>query len=191
MTQSPLTLRRWKRVEYDRLVELGAFERDPVELIDGQLVVAEPQSAYHASAITRVDYALRNMLPDGWIVRVQAPIALDEESAPEPDLAVVVGHPGDYESAHPGRPALIIEVADSSLAFDRQHKGSLYARAGIQDFWIVNLVEHVLEVYRDPALARSTPFGWQYRTLATLVSPGVAVPIAFPSRRIAVADLLP
>jgi len=84
------------------------------------------------------------------MVRLQAPISLDEESEPEPDLAVVPGRPADYCTAHPAHPALAIEVAEASLAFDREHKGSLYARARVEDYWIVNLVERVLEVYRHP-----------------------------------------
>src|SRR6266540_6267607 len=86
MTQPPLTLRRWKRAEYEQLVDLGLFQGDSIELIGGQLVVAEPQGAYHASAVTRVDYALRAVLPGGWIVRIQAPVSLDDDSEPEPDL---------------------------------------------------------------------------------------------------------
>jgi Putative restriction endonuclease len=127
MTQTPLTLRRWERDEYERLVQLGMFRGEPIELIGGQLIVAEPQAAYHAGAITKVDYALRAILPSGWIVRVQAPVALDVESEPAPDLVVVLGHPGDYLQAHPGRPVLAVEVAESSLEFDRKQKGSLYA----------------------------------------------------------------
>jgi len=148
MTHSPPTLRRWKRVEYDRLVDLGVFENDPIELIDGQLIIAEPQGAYHASAIRAVDHALRAVLPAGWMLDVQLPVSLDDASEPEPDLAVVPGRPGDYRHAHPARPVLAVEVAESSLAFDRVHKGSLYARAEIQDYWIVNLVDRVLEVHR-------------------------------------------
>src|SRR5262245_60279066 len=144
MTYPPLTLRRWKRVEYDRLVDLGAFEGDPVELIGGHLVVAEPQGAYHASAIRAADYALRAVLPPGWIVSVQLPVSLDEESEPEPDLSVVPGRPADYRHEHPGAPELIIEVADSSVAFDRLHKGSLYARAGLRDSWIITISARVL-----------------------------------------------
>src|SRR3972149_11463613 len=132
MAQAPLTLRRWKRAEYDRLVELGVFQDEPIELIGGQLVVAEPKGAYHCSALSAAEYALRAVLPPGWIVRTQAPVTLDDESEPEPDLAVVPGLPADYREAHPARPALAVEVADSSRDFDRRHKGSLYARAGIE-----------------------------------------------------------
>jgi Uma2 family endonuclease len=191
MLQTPLTLRRWSRVEYDHLVDLGVFQGEPLELIGGQLMVAEPQGAYHVSAIGTAEYALRAVLPAGLIVRTQAPVALDDESEPEPDLAVVPGRPADYRAAHPNRPALAIEVADSSLGFDRRQKGSLYARAGIQDYWIVNLVDRVLEVYRDPAPDPAAPYGWRYRSVTTLMPPAIVVPLAFASSQIAVADLLP
>jgi Uma2 family endonuclease len=191
MAQTPLTLRRWKRLEYDRLVDLGAFEAEPIELIGGQLVVAEPKGPYHASAVGTADAALGAALPAGWVVRTEAPVSLDDESEPEPDLAVVPGRPADYRHAHPARPALVIEVADSSLAFDRRQKGSLYARAGIQDYWIVNLVDRVLEVHRDPGPDPTAPYGWRYRAVGTSNPADVVVPLAFPSSRITVADLLP
>ena len=189
--QAPLTLRRWQRAEYERLVDLGIFQGEPIELLGGQLVVAEPQGAYHASAITKVDYALRAVLPPGWIVRLQAPVSLDDESEPEPDLVVVRGRPGDYRDSHPARPALAIEVAESSLDFDRERKGSLYARAGIEDYWIVNLVDRVLEVYRDPEPDGPAVYGWRYRSATQLTPAALVVPLAFTSSRIAVADLLP
>jgi Uma2 family endonuclease len=191
MAQPPLTLRRWKRVEYDRLVDLGVFGDDPIELIGGQLVVAEPKGVYHSSAIGTVDYAVRAVLPPGWVVRIQLPVSLDDESAPEPDLVVVPGRSADYRYAHPSRPELTIEVADSSLAFDRQHKGSLYARGGIQDYWIVNLVDRVLEVYRDPAPDAAAVYGWGYRSVISLTRADVVIPLAFPSARIRVTDLMP
>lgn len=191
MTQTPLTLRRWRRVEYGRLVDLGVFQGDPVELIAGQLVVAEPQGTYHATAVGTGDDVLRSVLPPGWIVRAQMPVALDDESVPEPDLVVVPGNRADYRESHPARPALVVEVADSSLDFDRQQKGSLYARAGVQDYWIVNLIDRVLEVYRDPGPEPSAPYGWRYRSVATLTPPAVVAPLALPSARIAAAAMLP
>jgi len=191
MAQAPLTLRRWKRTEYERLVHLGVFEREPIELIGGQLVVAEPQYPYHASSISAVEYAVRASLASGWLVRTQSPVSLDDESEPEPDLVVVPGRPGDYRHAHPALPVLAIEVAESSLTFDRLQKGSLYARAGIQDYWIVNLVDRVLEVYRDPIADPSAPYAWRYGSLTSLGAADVVVPLAFSSSRIAVADLLP
>jgi Uma2 family endonuclease len=82
-------------------------------------------------------------------------------------------------------------VAQSSLGFDRQHKGSLYARAGVQDYWIVNLVDGVLEVYRDAAPDASAPYGWRYRSIQTLSPPALVTPLALPSSPIPVAPLLP
>ena len=89
MKQIPLTPRRWTRAEYDRLVNLGVLHGKPVELVGGQLVVAEPQGSYHASALGAAGDALRAVLPHGWLVRIQMPVALDDESELEPDLAVV------------------------------------------------------------------------------------------------------
>jgi Uma2 family endonuclease len=191
MLQTPLTVRRWRRTEYERLVDLGVFRGEAVELVGGQLIVAEPQGAYHASAISTVDYALRAVLPPGWIVRLQAPVSLDDESEPEPDLVVVAGRPADYRAAHPAHPVLAVEVAESSLAFDRGRKGSLYARAGIEDYWILNLTDRVLEVYRDPGPDVTAPYGWRYRSASILAPTAGVQPRAFPSIQIAVADLLP
>jgi Uma2 family endonuclease len=190
MAQAPLTLRRWRRVEYERLVETGLFHGDALELIDGALVVAEPQGSRHAAVVGGADDALRSALPPGWFVRAQMPLALDDESEPEPDLAVVSGSRGDYQERHPSRPALVIEVSDWSLRFDREDKGSLYARAGIADYWIVNLIDHVLEVCRDPGPAASAPYGWRYRSVAVLGPAAVVAPLAIPSASIAVARLL-
>jgi Uma2 family endonuclease len=191
MVQAPLTVRRWNRIEYERLVDLGVLESEPLELIGGHLIVAEPKSAYHSSAVTAAEYALRAALPPGWIVRTQQPVSLDDESEPEPDVAVVPGRPGDYRDAHPTRPTLAVEVAHSSLHFDREDKGSLYARAGIEDYWIVNLVDRVVEIYRDPSPDPAAIHGWRYRSVTTFAPSASAVPLAFPSSRIAVADLLP
>ncbi len=191
MKQAPLTLKRWRRVEYERLVDLGAFERDPVELIGGQLIVAEPTGSPHATAVGMADDALRMALPPGWIVRVQVPVSLDEESAPEPDIAVVRGSRADFRHSHPARPALIIEVAESSLAFDRVAKGSLYARGGVVDYWIVNLIEGVVEVYRDPDADVTAPYGWRYMAAERIAPPGSVTALGVPATPIPVAALLP
>ena len=191
MAQVPLTLRRWKRIEYDRLVELGVFDGEPLELIGGDLFVAEPQYPYHSSGIGVVEYAIRAALPPGWVTRTQAPVSLDDESEPEPDVAVVAGHSRDYRHEHPARPVLVVEVAESSLAFDRRRKGSLYARAGIADYWIVNLVDRVLEIYREPVQDAAAFYGWAYRSVTRHLPTAAVSPLAFPSIEIAIVDLLP
>jgi Uma2 family endonuclease len=103
----------------------------------------------------------------------------------------VAGDPRASAAAHPADPALVIEVADTSLAFDREHKASLYARAGVPDYWIVNLIDEALEVHRDPAVAPLTPFGWRYRERQVLHAGASISPLAAPAARILVADLLP
>ncbi|HEV8640450.1 MAG TPA: Uma2 family endonuclease [Methylomirabilota bacterium] len=189
---APPRTRRWSRQEYDRLVELGVLHEDePIELIGGELIVAEPKGSPHATGVSLAAEALRAAFGEGWLVRVQDPVALDDESEPEPDVAVVPGRPRDYRAAHPSRPALVVEVAESSLAFDRNVKGSLYARAGLADYWIVNLVDRTLEVHRPPVRDASAPFGWRYGSVQILGPDAAASPLARPAARVAVADLLP
>ena len=111
-----------------------------------------------------MDDTLRAAFGPGWVVRAQGPLALDDESEPEPDVAVVPGSRRDYLHSHPALPVLAVEIAESSLSFDRRQKGSLYARAGLGDYWIVNLVDRVLEVYRKAAWLNPEPEElWPYR----------------------------
>lgn len=188
----PMPTKRWTRLQYDRLIECGVFQPgDRIELIGGELIVREPQRTPHSTAIELALDALRAAFGPGWRVRVQLPVALDEESEPEPDIAVVPGSPRDYLPSHPSSPVLILEAAESSLALDREIKGSLYARAQIVDYWIVNLVDHVLEVYRDPVAAPASPYGWRYASVTTRQGADVVTPLAAPRSRVAVADLLP
>src|SRR5262245_60683280 len=191
MGRPPLTLWRWSRTEYEDLVRQGVFTGRPVELIAGQLVVAEPQGSYHATAVGTVDDVLRSLLPPGFIVRSQMPVALDDESEPEPDVAVVRGTRADYRDTHPGPPVLVLEVSDSSLDFDRRDKGSLYARGGVLDYWIANLIDRVLEVYREPTPDPTAPHGWRYRSMKTFRATAVVAPLELPSVRLAVSTLLP
>ena len=192
MSGPAIRTRRWSRVEYERLIETGVFRPgERLELIGGELLVREPQDSPHATAIELASDALRAAFGPGWRVRVQLPIALDDESEPEPDLAVAPGAARDYRDAHPSRPALVVEVAEASLSFDRQQKGSLYARAGIADYWIVNLARRILEVRRHPVRRPSARYGWQYGAVQMLGPASSVSPLAAPSARVAVADLLP
>lgn len=190
MAQRPLTVRRWSRDEYERLVTLGVFNDAPLELIGGQLVVAEPQGSRHAASVGLVGAVLNAALPRGWAVRIQAPIALDDESEPEPDVAVVEGSHLDYQRVHPRRAALVVEIAETSLAFDRGLKAGLYARGGVQDYWIVNLLDRVLEVYRDPAPNAAAPCGWHFRSMERCVAPAIVALLALPTVRVAAGRLL-
>jgi len=191
MKAPPLRLWRMPRARYDRLVEAGIFgSEDRVELLDGLLVVREPQGGRHATVVALVRAALEKAFGPSYYVREEKPIALDERSEPEPDVVVVPGRPRDYLNAHPSRPVLVVEVADTSLALDRLRKGRLYARAGIADYWIVNLIDEGLEVYREPVRAPSGP-DWKYDSVRLLRRNAVVTPLAAPRARIRVAALLP
>jgi Uma2 family endonuclease len=182
--------RRWRRAEYDRLVDLGMFVGERLELLDGLLVVREPQSSPHAAMATHIGHALATAFGSGWHPRLRSPLALDDESEPEPDVAIVAGSPLDYVGAHPSTAALVVEVAESSLKLDRV-KGGLYARAGIGDYWIANLVDRTLEVHREPHPAPESTHGWVYRSIEHLRPPATVTPLAAPAARILVVDLLP
>jgi Uma2 family endonuclease len=185
-------LRRWTRLEYGRLVEHGLLDEDDrVELLDGLLLVKEPQRSPHRTAVILVAKALERAFGDSWFVQTQSPIVLDDRSEPEPDVCVVRGSPRDYAAQHPTRPALVVEVADSGLRLARGRKAAAYARAGIADYWIVNLVDRVLEVHGDPASrgpARRRP---GYATIATLDDRATIAPLAAPAASLPVGDLLP
>lgn len=192
MDEAPTRTRKWTRVEYDRLVDaeiLGPADR--IELLGGDMIVKEPPLSPHATAIRLAQRALTAAFGPGWDVRAQMPIALDDESEPEPDVSVVRGGPRDYRDAHPQRPALVVEVALSRLRFDREHKGSLYARARVADYWIVNLADGRLEVHREPIPDAAATFGWRYARTVALAGDARIGPLAVPDATITVADLLP
>jgi Uma2 family endonuclease len=131
---------------------------------------------------------VRAIFADGWLVRVQLPLALDDISEPEPDVAVVPGTARDYRRIHPSEAVLVVEVADTSLRLDRKRKASAYARVGIADYWIVNLVDGVLEVHRQPSREGRR---WRYASVEILGPEAVVTPLAAPGARVRVADLLP
>jgi Uma2 family endonuclease len=186
-----VTTRRWRRVEYERLVDLGVFVGERLELLDGVLVVREPQGSPHAAIATKVGRLLAAAFGGGWHTRVHSPLALGESSEPEPDVAVVAGEPEDYMAGHPSTAALVVEVADSSLRLDRRFKAAVYARAGLAEYWIVNLVDRALEVHREPQPAPDGTDDWIYRSVEVLRPPARVAPRAAPGVLIPVADLLP
>jgi Uma2 family endonuclease len=179
---APQKIRPLKRSEYDRLVALGVFEDDRVELIRGNLVTMAPNDPEHASPIELLNTLLVLAVGARARVRVQLPIVASDESEPEPDLAIV---PIDNHAArHPSTAHLIIEVAASSLKKDRQVKAPLYAASGFPEYWIVNVAARSIEVFRDPGDSG-------YRSESIHTSGSTIAPLAFPDIAIAVADLFP
>ena len=183
--------RRWSLAEYYQMAEWGWFEGVRVMLIDGELVFMATQKAPHYVAITLVSDALQPVFGAGFWIRQQAPLELEGVSDTEPDVAVVRGSRNDYRENHPRTALLVTEVSDTTLRYDRGHKASLYARGGIADYWIVNLVDRQVEVYRNPVADESAAFGFRYAAQVVYHIGEFISPLANPQAQIAVADLLP
>jgi len=170
------------RVEYDRLIEMGWFADERLELLGGVLVTMSPQKPPHAGTVAALHERLTRTLGDRAHVRCQLPLAATDDSEPEPDLAVVTR--ADYRTAHPTTALLVIEVADTTLDRDRR-KAALYAAAGVPDYWIVDLAAGRLHVHTAPDPAAAT-----YASV-TQHRPGETVaPAAFPDVPLALADIL-
>ncbi len=183
--------RFWTRDEFHRMADLGFFAGQRAELLEGEIMVFSPQKPAHFVAVDQVADLLRQHFAKGFHVRMQGPLDLGPHSEPEPDVAVVKGSRASYRTRHPKSAVLIVEVSDTTLLNDRNRKASLYARAGVADYWIVNLVNRQLEVYRDPQPDSTRPYGHGYGA-TTILGPGRSVsPLAAPKVSLAVADLLP
>ncbi len=182
---------QWTRSEYYKIAELGLFSGKPVELIEGQIIAMSPMGTRPRTSMRLTEKALRGIFHQGYFASTQCPLDLSEISEPEPDVTVIVGDVRDYTDTHPTTAVLVVEIAETSLAYDRTTKASLYATAGILEYWIVNLSGRQLEVHHHPTedVAQSYGFGYAEVTIHTV---GDSVrPLAAPQTAIAVADLLP
>jgi Uma2 family endonuclease len=139
--------------EYNLMGERGILsEDDRVELIEGEILKMSPIGSRHAACVDRLNLLLVRLAGQRAIIRVQNPIRLSDYSEPQPDVALLRLHNDFYAEGHPS-PAdvlLVVEAADTSLEYDKYVKVPLYARAGIPEVWIVNLIEDLIEVYTDP-----------------------------------------
>lgn len=187
LTRNPWVVRRPLTVaEYHRMGEVGILtEDDRVELIEGQLIAMSPIGSEHSGTVNALNYRLIEALGRRGVVAVQNPVRLDDLSEPQPDFTVLKPRDDFYRRATPvpDDVLLIIEVADSSLAYDRNVKRSLYARHGIPEFWIVNLNAGEVEVCRSPE-------GEAYTSIARVGRDGVLEPRLLPGAVIPVAALL-
>jgi Uma2 family endonuclease len=180
--------RRWKITvdTFNRMIDDGYFgPEDRVELIRGELVNMAPIGHEHAGHVKQLNRMLTLSIGDRGILGVQDPLILEDLSQPQPDIAILRSRIDFYARSNPTAQdvLLIIEVSDSTLAYDRQVKGPLYAEAGIADYWIVNLPGEQIIVHRDP-----TPTG--YRSVQVLRRGEMVSPLAFPDLQIAVSDVL-
>jgi Uma2 family endonuclease len=178
--------------EYQNLIAAGILnESEPLELLEGFVVTKMPRNTAHESVSDLLEGFLLTALPQAWYLRAQRSIVLSD-SQPEPDFAVVRGPRGRYLNNHPTAEdiALLIEVADSSLASDRRDKGKLYAQASIPIYWIVNIPERAVEVYTQPDSLAGTPRYLQQSTYYDSES----VPLVLDQLilgEIVVSDILP
>ena len=183
----PLTLRPLQVRDYQCLIDQGCFgPEEHIELLNGQLIQMAAKGTRHAAAVSRLARLLGRQLGETVLIRLQDPITLNDQSQPEPDLAIVRPHPLDYADHHP-TPAEIhwlIEVADSTLAYDTQTKARAYAQAGLADYWVLDLPGDRLWVFRNP-----NPAG--YGLIMQLDRAQSIAPIAFPDCVWPLADLLP
>lgn len=183
-------IHRWTQEQYYRMAELGFFRGQRVQLIQGEIIAMPPMKNPHAIALGLVEDSLEKAFgPTCW-VRTQLPLNLTKYSVPEPDVAVVSGRPRDFAD-HPTSALLIVEISDTTLRFDRGRKARLYAAANIADYWIVNLVDSQVEIYRqpqpDPVQARRKV----YADVRIHQAGDLLRPLAAPHAQILVDDLLP
>jgi Uma2 family endonuclease len=184
--------RLWTRAEFERIADAGVFgPEERLELIEGEITVKVPQNTPHATAIILALRALFTLFATGFQVRVQLPFIAGDGSLIEPDFAIVAGEDRDALQGHPTTAVLAVEVSDSTLVSDRTIKAGLYARAGVLEYWIINLVDRTLEVHRQPAPMSERPLGHYYRSVVQYMAEETVSPLAAPEHTVAVAALLP
>jgi Uma2 family endonuclease len=166
--------------------DAGLFAPDQrLELLGGEVIEMAPIGSRHAAAVKRLNRILSQAVGDRVVVGVQDPVRLSDLSEPQPDLTLLRWRPDMYQSAHPG-PAdvlLLIEVSDTTAPWDRSVKRPLYAAAGIEEMWVVDIGDRIIEVATNPS-----PDG--YRTISAIAPGGTVTPLAFGNLTLAVTDLL-
>lgn len=187
----PARVHQWTVEEYYRMGDAGLFEGRHVELIEGKVIDMATMLSPHATSVTLTVEAVREAFGKGWVVRNQMPLRLSEISEPEPDVVVVAGNIRDFKDAHPATAPLVIEVSESTLSYDSKQKASLYAKAGLPDYWIINLVQRQVEVFRRPIPDATAQYGFSYGERYVYQEGDAVTPLALPKVPIAVADLLP
>jgi Uma2 family endonuclease len=188
-TENTIELRLWTVEEYHRMAEAGIFDEDErVELLQGKIIWMSAIGTAHRSAVGRTNKYLQKHLGDNnkaWI-SIQDPIKLDDYSEPEPDIAVVKIDPLDYADHHPtpDEVYLVIEVADTTFKKDCETKGKAYAAAGMIDYWVLDVINRQLHVFREPS-------GNGYKSEVVLKENDIISPFNFPDLSINILEILP
>jgi Uma2 family endonuclease len=186
-TEVTFNLRIWTVEEYHRMAETGLLDEDErVELLEGKIIWMSAKGTAHSSANGRTGKLLQQLLGNQAWISIQNPITLNQRSEPEPDIAVVKIDPLDYADHHPtpNEVYLIIEVADSSLKFDCETKSIAYAQAKIADYWVLDVVNRQLYVFREP-----NQEGYQNKII--LGESEIISPLNFPNLQISIWEMLP
>jgi Uma2 family endonuclease len=192
MTQDTPPRFKIPRDWFYRMVEMAGHDRLRVELIDGEVFEMPPQKNWHALGVSLTQDVLTALFGPNFWVRAQASLDLSPYSVPDPDIAVVPGSIRQWiQEENPTTALLIVEVSDTTLAYDRGRKASLYAASGIADYWILNLEDRQLEVHRQPQPDASQHFGHGYGQRIVLGPTDRIAPLALPGSEVTVGDLLP
>ena len=195
VAQRPLNLSqppraRWTVDQFHEACDRGLFEGRNVILVDGEILEMPPPNPPHNSGVELTRLILQAIFgPTHW-ARTQMALDLGLDIDPVPDVAVVVGTPKTVTD-QPSTALLVVEVSDSTLAYDRGLKSNLYAQGGIADYWVLDLNGRKLWVHRDPRADTSSPRGFRYSTVHSYGESDFVAPLAVPTATVAVTDLLP
>ena len=197
--EAPVALRRWTVEEYDAMLKNSILtERDRVELVNGQIIEMSPQNPPHAAATNRATNLCNTLFAGLALIRTQTPVVLNDNSQPEPDIAVVRRDDKEYSDSealppkadrHPtaNETFLIIEISDETIYFDLNEKALAYAKSGIEDYWIIDVRRRQVHILRQPV----DGVYMQKKTCKLITENSFETPLAFPNIKVLLLDLLP
>ncbi len=190
-TRPGVTPLHWTVPTFHRACSIGLFEGRRAILLRGVILEQGKMNPPHAVAILIVNEVLRVAFGSGWTIRVQLPLILSQETDPVPDLAVVPGGVRDFAAAHPTMATLVVEVSDTTLDPDLTIKAEIYATAGVLDYWVIDVENRQLHVFRDPVPLPEGLGATAYRSHVTLAATDSVSPLAQPNHSIRVTEMLP
>ncbi len=181
----------WTVTQYHQIADMGWLDETRTELINGDIIEMPPIGTRHMTAVMLATQALEAAFEDSHVISVQNAFRVGVRMEPQPDLAVLPGSIRDYTDRMPTDAVLIVEVSDMTLAYDRSWKKSLYAQAYIQEYWIINLDQQQVEVYRSPELKPDDAPAFSYKESRICRVGDFVSPLAAAHFSIPVSDLLP